>query len=69
MTKRRRARTAVYDAAALLRKPTLRIDEAAYLLSWSESTVDRAMRAGDLPYKVTPGGHRRPTTEGVKKYL
>lgn len=59
----------MYDPNALLQKTKLRIEEAAHLLDVTPRTVDRYMTEGKLDFKRTPGGHRRPLTESVKKYL
>lgn len=70
MAKRRKGKAeAMYDPNDLLRKTKLRREEAAFLLDVSPRTVDRYMTEGKLEFRPTPGGHRRPLTESVKKYL
>lgn len=70
MAKRdKRRASAMYDPNELLKKTKLNKDEAAFLLEVSPRTVDRYMAEGKLAYKRTPGGHRRPLTESLKKYL
>lgn len=70
MAKRRgRKGGTMYDPNELLQKTKLRIEEAAFLLDVTPRSVDRYMAEGKLEYKLTPGGHRRPLTESVKKYL
>lgn len=59
----------MYDPNELLQKTKLRTDEAAFLLDVTPRTVENYMTNGKLEFKVTPGGHRRPLTESVKKYL
>lgn len=59
----------MYNPNELLRKTKLRREEAAFLLDVTPRTVDRYMTEGKLDFKPTPGGHRRPLTESVKKYL
>ncbi len=59
----------MYDATELLKKTKLNREEAAFLLEVTPRTVDRYMSDGKLDYRRTPGGHRRPLTESVKKYL
>lgn len=70
MAKRRTRKAGqMYDPNELLRKVKLRREEAAFLLEVSPRTVDRYMTEGKLEFKNTPGGHRRPLTESVKRYL
>lgn len=59
----------MYDPNELLKKTRLNKDEAAFLLEVSPRTVANYMANGKLEFKRTPGGHRRPLTESVKKYL
>ncbi len=61
--------SATYDPNELLKKTKLNRYEAAFLLEVTPRTIDRYMTDGKLAYKPTPGGHRRPLTESVKKYL
>ena len=59
----------MYDPNVLLQKTKLRIEEAADLLDVTPRTIERYMTDGKLKFKRTPGGHRRPLTESVRKYL
>lgn len=65
----RRKRGKMYDPNVLLQKTKLRIEEAADLLDVTPRTIERYMTDGKLEFKRTPGGHRRPLTESVRKYL
>lgn len=70
MAKRRTRKAGqMYDPNELLRKNKLLKDEAAFLLAVTPRTVDRYMTEGKLEFKRMPGGHRRPLTESVKKFL
>lgn len=70
MTKRRtRQAGQVYDPNVLLRKTKLLRDEAAFLLEVTPRTVDRYMEQGKIAYQLTPGGHRRPLTQSLKRFL
>lgn len=71
MAKTRRTRKAgvLYDPNSLLKKARLCTDEAAFLLDVSARTVERYMTEGKLEFQRTPGGHRRPLTASVRKYL
>ncbi|MGL4296283.1 MAG: hypothetical protein ACRCTG_11245 [Aestuariivirga sp.] len=70
MAKRRgRKGGTMYDPNELLSKTKLRTDEAAFLLDVTPRTVENYMTTGKIEFKLTPGGHRRPLTESVKKYL
>lgn len=68
MSKRRKAGE-LYDPDVLLRKPRLLKEEAAFLLGVTPRTVERYMEQGKIEYILTPGGHRRPLAESVKRYL
>jgi excisionase family DNA binding protein len=59
----------MYDPNVLLQKTKLRIEEAAELLDVTPRTVNRYMTDGKIAFTRTPGGHRRPLTESVKKYI
>lgn len=59
----------MYDPNLLLQKTKLRIEEAAELLDVTPRTVRRYMEEGKVAFTRTPGGHRRPLTESVKRYL
>ncbi|MGL5174182.1 MAG: helix-turn-helix domain-containing protein [Olsenella sp.] len=59
----------MYDPNVLLQKTRLRVDEAAELLDVAPRTIDRYMNEGKIAFIRTPGGHRRPLTESVKRYL
>jgi excisionase family DNA binding protein len=59
----------MYDPNLLLQKTKLRIDEAAELLDVTPRTVNRYMTEGKVAFVRTPGGHRRPLTESIKKYM
>lgn len=67
----RRTRKAgqMYNPNELLQKTKLNKDEAAFLLDVTPRTVDRYMTEGKLEFKRMPGGHRKPLTESVKRYL
>lgn len=70
MAKRRKKKAGqAYDPNILLRKTKLLREEAAFLLEVTPRTVDNYMASGKIQYKLTPGGHRRPITESVKKFL
>ena len=70
MAKRRMRKAGqMYDPNELLRKTKLNTEEAAFLLEVTPRTVANYMANGKLEFKRTPGGHRRPLTESVKKYL
>ena len=68
---KRRARSAgeMYDPNVLLRKPTLRIEEAAFLLHVTPRSVSRYLDDGKLACTRTPGGIRRVSTASIKPYL
>ena len=57
------------EMQALLDKSTLRVGEAADLLSVTPRTVQRYLESGKLRPVRTPGGHRRIRTDDVKRYL
>ena len=59
----------MYDPNVLLQKTKLLIEEAADLLDVTPRTVERYMNDGKIAFTRTPGGHRRPLTESVRKYL
>jgi excisionase family DNA binding protein len=59
----------LFDRSILLQKTKLLIDEAAFLLDVTPRTVDRYMTQGKISFIRTPGGHRRPLTFSVKRYL
>jgi hypothetical protein len=59
----------IYDPNVLLRKTRLLREEAAFLLEVTPRTVDRYMEQGKISFKLTPGGHRRPITDSVKKFM
>lgn len=71
MAKRKTGRRTgqMYDPNELLKKTKLNKDEAAFLLDVTPRTVERYMSEGKLDYKRMPGGHRKPLTESVRKYL
>lgn len=70
MAKRqKRMEMQTYDLKVLILKPRLSIDEAAFLLNVAPRSVDRYMTEGKLAFTRTPGGHRKPLTESVRKYL
>lgn len=68
-TRKKRRRGQMYDPNELLRKTKLNKDEAAFLLEVTPRTIERYMTEGKLEFRRTPGGHRRPLTESVKKFL
>ena len=57
------------DPHVLLNKPTLRIDEAAFLLEVTSRTVERYLHDGKLDWIRTLGGPRRVRTDSLKRYL
>lgn len=57
------------EIKALLLKPCLRIDEAAFLLDVTPSTVKRYLDTGKLTPVIDPGGRRRIRTEEIKRFL
>lgn len=59
----------MYDPNELLQKTKLTKGEAAFLLDVTPRSVERYMEEGKLDFWRTPGGHRKPLTESVKKYL
>jgi len=59
----------MYDINELLKKTRLRREEAAYLLDVTVRTIERYMSDGKIEFLRTAGGHRRPLTASVKKYL
>lgn len=61
--------TVSYDVDALLLKRKLTRHEAAFLLEVTPRTIDNYMNNGKIEYIRMPGGHRRPLTESVKRYL
>lgn len=70
MAKRRRRNPGqLYNPNILLQKTKLLKEEAAFLLEVTPRTVERYMTDGKIAFTKTPGGHRRPLTESVKKYL
>ncbi len=66
---RTRKTPALYDLNLLLQKTKLLIEEPADLLDVTPRIVERYMTEGKLAFTRTPGGHRRPLTESVRKYL
>lgn len=59
-----------YDPNDLLKKTTLRIDEAAELLDVTPRTVQRYLDDEKLTPARTPGGHRRVRNDGkFQQYL
>lgn len=50
-------------------KDQLTLQEAARLLRISRSTLHRMSERGDMPYKETPGGHRRFFRSDIEGYL
>lgn len=59
----------MFDEKALLKKIKLLPEEAAFLLGVKPRTVRRYMTEGKLAYGITLGGHRRPLTQSVKKFI
>lgn len=67
--RRRQEARRMYDSNALLKKTKLLREEAAFLLEVTPRTIDNYMANGKIQFTLTPGGHRRPLTESVKRYL
>lgn len=70
MAKRRKRKAGqMYDPNELLKKPTLRIEEAADLSGYHPDTIRRWGESGKLQVVISAGGHRRVRTESLRKYL